>query len=176
MHYVEIVREDLNHSQTLLFHSTLLWRGLKILASNTLAANTFDKAFIAGAGTGVSLTRSYEYALKHKGSQRQKIIFVLKDISTKPVDYWNKGTSYRTEAEEWFNGSIDLRKHLVSINSPLSIDDFRKQIISDMEEMDFESLRLMVGDEENDIRAWLNSGYKEDIQYWNKWKPVVGIS
>jgi hypothetical protein len=176
MKYIEILQEDLDHSKTLLFHATLLWRALIILSTNTIKANTFDKSHAAPSGPGVSLTRSYEYAKKHKGTRRPKIIFVLKNIPTMPVDYWTKGEKYRTEAEEWYPGAIDLSKYLISINSDMTIDEFRNYFIQDIKDMNFEARRLMLDGNEDEIREWLDSGYKKDIQYWNKWKPVLGIT
>lgn len=169
--------EDLNHSNRLLFHATGTRAASLILASGIIEAKTDDKAYGTAPGNGVSLTRSYEYALKHKGSFRPKVVFVLDNLNTKPVDYWaNKPDVRRTEAEEWYSGPINLRNHLVSINSPtMSLAEFVGQVGRNLNGLSKEEEHMLYGKYFPAVKQWHKKGYKLDFPLWNRWQPVRGF-
>ena len=181
MRYSEIIHEDLDHSNRYFFHGTTQFNAMQILATGILKDNTIDKATIASGKKGVSLTRSYHYALSHsKGLSNTRVIFVLKNITgTEPVDYWAQGPQRRRrmEAEEWHAGPILLRNHLVSINSKINIEEIANKYKTDFEVRQNPPNRLeyLYGDDLPAIEKWVKGGYKKDIPFWNRWKPIRGI-
>ena len=153
--------EFLDHSQKILFHGTHFVRLPEIINADKIEAKTTDTAIELkrlAVGAGVSLTRSYAYAMRHRGGTKRSVVLVLdaSHLKTIPVDYWNgEGEKYNRvdELEEFHPGPIfPLSRYLISINSTLTYEE------------------------------WLVAlGRKPKCKYsmikklWNVWQPIKGL-
>ena len=179
MRYREIARpaltEALDHSQRLLFHGTLFRRGADILADDKLDALTTDTATVVSGGKGVSLSRSYDFALNYRLAHRS-MVFVLdaRRLRTQPVAYWSSKdrSDYgrADEMEEYHVGSIDpLSRYLISINSPVSFEAWFA-IVSQTTSNPYENPAK--GERRQQA---IQRGFPEARRLWNRWTPVRGI-
>lgn len=165
------INESLDHSSRFLFHATRSFSALEIFTTDTIKANTTDTA--RGIhGSGVCLTRSYDFAAKFR---RKGVVLVIDatNLNTKPVSYWSPEERSRfdrpDEMEEFLPGSISpLSRYLVSVNSVRPFDEWFSDVRDSLEAFS----EFKKPSEIDQLNKMVDGGLREIRAKWNIWKPV----
>jgi hypothetical protein len=171
------ITEDIGETRRLLFHTTTAARLAMILGTDLLDAKTTDLARGSNGRNGISLTRSYDFASKFKGSRGIILVIDASRIATKPVAYWTHDEQHQynraDEMEEVATKPIaPLSRYLVSINAPISFDQWVDRV-QDMRD-DEEYVPHMLGAGLDRFKAQIDHGFADWRLFWNVWQPVRG--
>lgn len=165
-----------------LFHTTTRLKLAYILATNRLDDLTTDTAMIVPfEQTGVSLTRSYEFARRYKSASRRGLPTLVLDatfLATKPVSYWNGRINddwKPDEMEEWHKGGIyPLSKYLISINSNIPFEAWLSDVQKTLADAEFVDSQR--GATASPIELAMETDFTKFAPLWNRWAPVRGIA
>lgn len=165
-----------------LFHTTTRLKLAYILATDRLDDLTTDTAMIVPfEQSGVSLTRSYEFARRYKSASRRGLPTLVLDatfLTTKPVSYWNGRISdwqKPDEMEEWHKGGIyPLSKYLISINSNIPFEAWLSDVQNTLSDTEFVDSQRGATSSPVDLAA--KTDFSQFASLWNRWQPVRGIA